>query len=49
MIFLIFTGSSPIVQNVQMPAHIENGMFIPEHNEPVMIEPAEWRKKLTFP
>jgi len=47
--FPYFYWSSPIVQNVQIPAHIENGMFIPEHNEPVMIEPAEWRKKLTFP
>ena len=47
--FPYFYWSSPIVQNVQIPAHIENGMFIPEHNEPVMIEPAEWRKKLTYP
>ncbi|MFA5176885.1 MAG: hypothetical protein WC440_01890 [Candidatus Omnitrophota bacterium] len=47
--FPYFYWSSPIVQNVQIPAHIENGMFIPEHNEPVVIESAEWRKKLTYP
>jgi hypothetical protein len=37
------------VQNVQIPAHIENGVFIPEHNEPVVIDPAEWRNKPSYP
>jgi len=47
--FPYFYWSSPIVQNIRVPAHIENGVFIPEHNEPVVIEPAEWRNKLTYP
>jgi len=47
--FPYFYWESPIVQNVRMPAHIENGVFIPEHNEPVVIEPAQWRKKIAYP
>ena len=47
--FPYFYWESPIVQDVRIPSHIENGMFIPEHNEPVMIEPGEWRKSFTYP
>ena len=47
--FPYFYWESPIVQNVRIPSHIENGMFIPDHNEPVMIEPGEWRNKFTYP
>ena len=47
--FPYFYWESPIVQDVRIPSHIENGMFVPEHNEPVMIEPGEWRKSFTYP
>ena len=47
--FPYFYWESPIVQDVRIPSHIENGMFIPEHNEPVMIEPGEWRKSFIYP
>jgi len=47
--FPYFYWESPIVQTVKIPAHIESGVFIPEHNEPVVIEPAQWRDKLTYP
>jgi hypothetical protein len=47
--FPYFYWQSPIVQNVQIPAHIENGVFIPEHNEPVVIDPAQWRKNEGYP
>jgi len=47
--FPYFYWESPIVQDVRIPASIENGMFIPEHNEPVVITPAEWRNKFTYP
>jgi hypothetical protein len=47
--FPYFYWQSPIVQNVQIPAHIENGMFIPEHNEPVVIDPAKWRTNEGYP
>ncbi|QAT16682.1 hypothetical protein BU251_02515 [Candidatus Velamenicoccus archaeovorus] len=46
--FPYFYWQSPIVQNVVMPAHIENGIFIPEHNELVMIEPGQWRKRFGY-
>lgn len=47
--FPYFYWVSPIVQNVRIPAHIENGLFVPEHNEPVMIKPGEWRSKFAYP
>jgi len=47
--FPYFYWSSPVVQNVRIPAHIENGVFIPEHNELVLIEPGEWRKQFSYP
>ena len=47
--FPYFYWESPIVQDVHIPASVENGVFIPEHNEPVMINPAEWRKSFTYP
>jgi|GEM_PF-2322667 len=47
--FPYFYWQSPIVQNVKIPAHIENGVFIPEHNEPVVIDPSQWRKTEGYP
>ncbi len=47
--FPYFYWQSPIVQNVTIPGHIENGVFIPEHNEPVVIEPGSWRKEFGYP
>ena len=47
--FPYFYWDSPIVQNVNIPAHIENGVFIHDHNEPVVISPAEWRNKPGYP
>jgi hypothetical protein len=47
--FPYFYWQSPVVQNVNIPAYIENGLFIPEHNELVMIEPGEWRKRFGYP
>lgn len=47
--FPYFYWQSPVVQNVRIPSHIENGMFVPEHNEPVVIESGEWRKKFGYP
>lgn len=47
--FPYFNWVSPVIQNVYIPAHIENGLFIPQHYEPVEIEPGQWRSKLTYP
>ena len=47
--FPYFYWESPIVQDVHIPASIENGVFIPEHNEPVVITPSQWRKSFAYP
>lgn len=47
--FPYFYWESPVVQNVRIPAHIENGLFVPEHNEPVVINPGDWRKSFSYP
>ena len=47
--FPYFNWVSPLVQNVEIPAHIENGLFIPDHSEPVLIEPGAWRNKFSYP
>ena len=47
--FPYFNWVSPVIQNVYIPAHIENGLFISAHFEPVMIEPGQWRNKLAYP
>ena len=47
--FPYFVWASPVIQSVRVPGHIENGVYIPEHNEPVVIEPGEWRNKFAYP
>jgi hypothetical protein len=47
--FPYFHWSAPVVQEVNIPAHIENGMFIPEHKELVIIKPGEWMKDPAYP
>jgi hypothetical protein len=32
-----------------VPAHIANGVFIPEHNELVLIKPGEWQQSPAYP
>jgi hypothetical protein len=47
--FPYYHWSAPIVQDVLVPAHIGNGVFIPEHKELVIIKPGEWAKTQGFP
>jgi hypothetical protein len=47
--FPYFYWESPIVQDVSIPSHVENGMFVPAHNEPVVISPGEWRNRFAYP
>ncbi|HAH20152.1 MAG TPA: hypothetical protein DCL49_04515 [Candidatus Omnitrophica bacterium] len=47
--FPYFNWSAPQIQIVSVPAHIENGVFIPENSIPVMIEPGEWRSQYGYP
>ena len=41
--------AEPIVQDVLIPAHVQGGVFYPEHNELVIITPGEWKKSAGFP
>jgi hypothetical protein len=41
--------SKPLVQEVKVPAHVQGGVFYPEHQELVIITPGEWKKAGVFP
>lgn len=43
------TWAEPVVQEVRIPAHIDGGVFYPEHNELVVIAPGEWKRNSAFP
>ena len=47
--FPYYHWTSPIVQDVHVPAHISNGVFIPEHKELVIIKPGEWALTPGYP
>lgn len=40
---------TPIVQEVRVPAHLTNGVMIPDHNELVIIKPGEWTMSEGYP
>lgn len=33
---------NPLVQKVNVPGHVSNGIFVPAHEELVIIKPGEW-------
>ena len=41
--------AEPITQNVKVPAAIQNGVFIPEHYQTILIVPGEWKKNQAYP
>ncbi|MBF0387719.1 MAG: hypothetical protein HQL20_07675 [Candidatus Omnitrophica bacterium] len=41
--------AAPLVQETRIPAHVQGGVFYPEHNELVIITPGEWQKAGGFP
>ena len=43
--FPYYHWNVPIVQEVNVPAQILNGVFIPEHKELVLIKPGQWAAK----
>ena len=43
------TWAEPITQEVRIPAHVQGGVFYPEHNELVIITPGEWKGNNPFP
>ncbi|MBF0490931.1 MAG: hypothetical protein HQL15_10070 [Candidatus Omnitrophica bacterium] len=47
--FPYYHWTSPMVQDVRVPAHLSNGMMIPEHNELVIIKPGEWAMSPSYP
>lgn len=47
--YLAGTWSEPITQEVRIPAHVQDGVFYPEHNELVIITPGEWKRNNPFP
>lgn len=47
--FPYYHWTSPLVQNVRVPGHIANGVFIPAHQELVIIKPGEWAQAPAYP
>ena len=47
--FPYYHWSSPIVQEVRVPAHVGDGVLIPEHNELVIIKPGQWTISPAYP
>ena len=47
--FPYYHWAAPIVQEVRVPAHVANGVMIPEHNELVIIKPGEWALSNAYP
>ena len=47
--FPYYHWSSPLVQETRIPAHISNGVMIPEHDELVIIKPGEWAMDQSYP
>lgn len=47
--FPYYHWTSPIVQEVEVPGHISNGVFIPLHKELVIIKPGEWAQSPAYP
>ena len=47
--FPYYHWANPLVQDVRVPAHISNGVFIPAHKELVIIKPGEWAENPAYP
>ncbi len=47
--FPYYHWTAPIVQEVRVPAHLTNGVMIPEHNELVIIKPGQWAISSGYP
>ncbi len=47
--FPYYHWSSPLVQQVKVPAHLSSGAMIPEHDELVIIKPGEWIISPAYP
>jgi hypothetical protein len=47
--FPYYYWHKPIVQYVQVPAQVHNGVMIPAHEELVLIKPGEWKQQMAYP
>ena len=47
--FPYYHWTRPMVQDVMVPAHVANGVFVPEHKEMVIIQPGEWAISPSYP
>ena len=47
--FPYYHWTRPMVQDVAVPAHVANGVFLPEHKEMVIIQPGEWAASPAYP
>lgn len=47
--YLAGTWAQPLVQKTRIPAHVQGGVFYPEHDELVIITPGEWRRAGGYP
>ena len=47
--FPYYHWTQPMVQEVSIPGHLTNGVFIPEHKELVIIKPGEWALSPAYP
>ncbi len=44
-----WTWAAPVVQEVWLPPHIVNGVYVPGHREWVLIQPGQWRAQFGLP
>ncbi len=44
-----WTWVAPVVQEVWLPPHIVNGVYVPGHREWVLIQPGQWRVQFGLP
>jgi hypothetical protein len=47
--YIAGTWAQPLVQEVLVPAHVQGGVFYPEHYEWAIITPGEWKKSPAYP
>ncbi len=44
-----WTWVAPVVQELWLPPHIVNGVYVPGHREWVLIQPGQWRVQFGLP
>ncbi len=47
--FPYYQWQQPLVQEVEVPAHIQGGVFIPAQKQMVIIKPGQWVHEFSYP